>query len=90
MKENLIKTEMNVNNEKISVMRIGNEEYISLTDLAKYANPTDPSGVIRNWMSNKNSFEFYSLWEELNNENKKLKEKLLQFILRIILKLKNI
>lgn len=69
MKENLIKTEMNVNNEKISVMRIGNEEYISLTDLAKYANPTDPSGVIRNWMSNKNSFEFYSLWEELNNEN---------------------
>lgn len=32
MKENLIKTEMNVNNEKISVMRIGNEEYISLTD----------------------------------------------------------
>ena len=69
MKEYLIKTEMNVNNEKISVMRIGNEEYISLTDLAKYANPTDPSGVIRNWMSNKNSFEFYSLWEELNNEN---------------------
>ena len=69
MKENLIKTEMNVNNEKISVMRIGNEEYISLTDLAKYANPTNPSGVIRNWMSNKNSFEFYSLWEELNNEN---------------------
>ena len=69
MKENLIKTEMNVNNEKISVMRIVNEEYISLTDLAKYANPTDPSGVIRNWMSNKNSFEFYSLWEELNNEN---------------------
>lgn len=69
MKENLIKTEMNVNNEKISVMRIGNEEYISLTDLAKYANPTDPSGVIRNWMSNKNSFEFYSLWEELNNKN---------------------
>lgn len=69
MKENLIKTEMNVNNEKISVMRIGNEEYISLTDLAKYANPTDPSGVIRNWMSSKNSFEFYSLWEELNNKN---------------------
>ena len=69
IKNNLIKTEMNVNNKKIGVMRIGNEEYISLTDLARYANPNDPSGVIRNWMSNKNSFEFYSLWEELNNEN---------------------
>lgn len=29
----------------------------------------DPSGVIRNWMSNKNSFDFYNLWEKLNNEN---------------------
>ncbi len=37
MKNNLIKTEMNVNNNKISVIRIGNEEYISLTDLARYA-----------------------------------------------------
>ena len=37
MKDNLIKTEMNVNNNKINVMRIGNEEYISLTDLARYA-----------------------------------------------------
>jgi len=23
--------------------------------------------VIRNWMSNKNSFEFYALWKEINN-----------------------
>ena len=37
--------------------------------MAKYANPDDPSGVIRNWMSNKNSFAFYALWEELNNSN---------------------
>ncbi len=25
--------------------------------------------VIRNWMSNKNFFDFYNLWEELHNEN---------------------
>ena len=49
-------------------MRIGEVDYISLTDLAKQANPEDPSGVIRNWMSNKNSFDYYSLWEEINNE----------------------
>jgi len=48
-------------------MRIDGVEYISLTDLARYANKEDPSGVIRNWMSNKNSFIFYSFWEELNN-----------------------
>ena len=69
MKNNTIFTELIVKENKIGIMRIGNENYISLTDLAKYANPEDPSGVIRNWMSNKNSFEYYSLWEELNNPN---------------------
>ena len=69
MKNNVIQTEMNVNNKKVGIMRVNNIDYISITDLATYANPDDPSGVIRNWMSNKNSFAFYSLWEEINNEN---------------------
>lgn len=69
MKNNIIKEELNVLNNKVRVMRIDNIDYISLTDLAKYQNNEDPSGVIRNWMSNKNSFEFYSLWEELHNIN---------------------
>ncbi|MBQ2902062.1 MAG: KilA-N domain-containing protein [Agathobacter sp.] len=67
-KENIV-TEMNVNNNKVSIMRVNNIDYISITDLAKYANAEDPSGVIRNWMSNQNSFAFYSLWEEINNPN---------------------
>lgn len=58
-----------VSDTNVSVEHFGDADYISLTDLAKYVNPDDPSGVIRNWMSNKNSFDFYGLWEELNNEN---------------------
>lgn len=54
---------------KIGIMRIGHTDYISLTDLAKYQNRKDSSGVIRNWMSNKDSFEYYGLWEQINNEN---------------------
>ena len=69
MSKELIKTQMNVNNKLVRVMRVDNVDYISLTDLAKYQNENDPSGVIRNWMSNKNSFDFYNLWEELHNEN---------------------
>ena len=61
MKNNTIQTEMDVNNNKIKVMRINDVDYISLTDLAKYSNPEDPSGVIRNWMSNKNLFDYYGL-----------------------------
>ena len=49
--------------------RINKDDYICLTDLAKFANSKDPSGVIRNWMSSKDSFAFYSLWEEMNNSN---------------------
>ena len=69
MKKKLISTQMNVNNRLVRVMRVCTIDYISLTDLAKYQNEKDPSGVIRNWMSNKNSFDFYNLWEELHNEN---------------------
>lgn len=69
MSKELITTQMNVNNKLVRVMRVDNVDYISLTDLAKYQNENDPSGVIRNWMSNKNSFDFYNLWEELHNEN---------------------
>ena len=65
----MIKTEMKVKDNLVRVMRVGDIDYISLTDLAKYQNEDDPSGVIRNWMSNKNSFDFYNLWEELHNEN---------------------
>lgn len=42
-----ITTVMNVNENEIRVMRIDNEDYISLTDLAKYKNPRDPSDVIK-------------------------------------------
>ena len=60
---------MNVNKNDIRVMRIGNEDYISLTDLAKYKNPVDPSDVIKKWLSNYDTIEFLGLWEELSNEN---------------------
>lgn len=69
MKKEVIKTELKVKDNLVGVMRVGDVDYISLTDLAKYQNPIDPSGVIRKWVSNKNSFDFYNLWEELHNEN---------------------
>ena len=46
MKKELIKTEINVNNNKIGILRIGDTDYISLTDLAKYSNPENPANVI--------------------------------------------
>ena len=59
---------MNVNDNDIRVMRINNEDYISLTDLAKYKNKDDPSDVIKKWLSNYDTIEFLGLWEQLSNE----------------------
>ena len=58
MKRTIAKTEIQVNNNSVRIKRINNVDYISITDLAKFANEEDPSGVIRNWMSNKNSLRF--------------------------------
>lgn len=64
-----ITTIMNVNENEIRVMRINDEDYISLTDLARYKNLNDPSDVIKKWLSNYDTIEFLGLWEELSNEN---------------------
>ena len=66
---NGIMTVMNVNDNDVRVMRINNEDYISLTDLAKYKNPKEPSDVIKKWLSNYDTIEFLGLWEELSNDN---------------------
>ena len=44
-------------------------DYISITDIAKYKNTDDPRFVIQNWMRNRNTLEFIGLWEALNNPN---------------------
>lgn len=61
MKKDIIKTELMVNNNSIRIIRLETVDYISLTDLAKYQNPIEPSDVIRNWMSSKDLFVSYSL-----------------------------
>ncbi len=72
MKKEIIKTQMKVKENLVSVMRVGGIDYISLTDLARYKNHLTPGDVIIKWMSNKSSFDFYCLWEELSNPNFKL------------------
>ena len=69
MKKDIIKTELNVKDNIVGILKVGNVDYISITDIAKLKNVDDPSDVIKKWMTNKNSFDFYSLWEELFNPN---------------------
>ncbi len=69
MKKDIIKVEMKVKDNIIGVMRFGDVDYISLTDLAKFKNDKNPANVIIHWLSNKDTALYVGLWEELNNEN---------------------
>ncbi len=50
------------------------DDYISLTDIAKYRNPEFPADVVKNWLRIRSTIEFLGLWEQLNNPNFKLVE----------------
>ena len=69
MNKEMVQSEINVNDNKIKVIRIGTKEYISLTDLARYADEDDPRYPIQNWMRNKDVIAYLGLWERLNNED---------------------
>ena len=43
------------------------EEYICLTDMAKYKDPNRSDYVIQNWLRNRNTIEYLGIWETLYN-----------------------
>lgn len=55
-----------VDKTEISVITVGTEDYLSLTDMAKFKSD-DPAAVIGNWIRNRNTLEYLGLWEILYN-----------------------
>ncbi len=57
---------INVKDTEVSILKINDSDYISITDIAKYKTD-DTSAVIANWMRNRNTIEFLGIWETLYN-----------------------
>ena len=57
-----------VQNTSVMIISINKNDYISLTDIAKYKSD-DPTAVIGNWMRNRNTIEYLGIWESLYNPN---------------------
>jgi hypothetical protein len=55
-----------VQQTEITIIQVKDEDYISLTDIAKYKSD-DPAAVIGNWLRNRNTIEYLGLWEILYN-----------------------
>lgn len=51
----------------ISIIKVNNEDFISLTDIARNKNPEEPKDVVKNWMRSRTTIEFLGLWEQLFN-----------------------
>ena len=59
-----------INSQIISVSLSDNEDdYISLTDIAKFKKRERSDYIIQNWLRNRNTIEFLGIWEKINNQN---------------------
>ena len=60
---------------EITVLSKGtDDDYISLTDIAKYKNPEFPADVIKNWLRTRFTIDYLGAWEQLYNPDFKLVE----------------
>ena len=74
MKNKSIVTEIVVKENKVGVLRVGNVNYISLTDMAKYQNSSDPSFTVKNWLRRITTIDYIGLWEQIHNTSFNLVE----------------
>ena len=49
------------------MLTVAEEDYICLTDIARYKNKDATDDLIRNWLRNRNTIEFLGVWEQINN-----------------------
>ncbi len=56
-----------VDNVEILLYSKNNEDYISLTDMARFKNAETTGLVISHWLSTRYTVEFMGLWETINN-----------------------
>lgn len=64
-----MKKEIEVNGLKVQLKKQADDDYISLTDIARKKNIHEPKDVVKNWLRSKSTIEFLGLWEKINNPN---------------------
>ena len=58
---------INVQGRGIALISNKANDYISLTDMARYRDAERTNYIIQNWMRTRSAIEFCGLWEQLNN-----------------------
>lgn len=66
---------INVTGSEITVIRIDDSDYISLTDMANAKeSESRAADIIKNWLRNRYTLEFLGTWELIYNPNFKVVE----------------
>ncbi|NLX27818.1 MAG: KilA-N domain-containing protein [Bacteroidales bacterium] len=60
---------LTVQGREIALISDKVNDYISLTDMARYRDAERTNYIIQNWMRTRGAIEFCGLWEQLNNPN---------------------
>ena len=52
-----------IRDSEIKLVQANEQDYISLTDIARYKKSDHTDDLIRNWIRNRNTIEFIGIWE---------------------------
>ena len=63
------KETINVKGTEIILLSHKKDDYISLTDMAKFKNAEATGLVIAHWLSTRYTVDFLGIWERMNNPN---------------------
>lgn len=61
------RTTIEVQGASVAVLSENRQDFISLTDIARFKNPERSDDLVRNWLRNRNTVEFLGIWEKLHN-----------------------
>lgn len=61
------KTTIEVKGAAITVLSLKEDDYICITNIARYKNAERTDDLVRNWLRNRNNIEFPGIWEPLDN-----------------------
>jgi hypothetical protein len=58
---------INVKGTEIGLFSQGNDDYISITDIARHKDSANTDAIIQNWLRNRNTIELLGFWELMYN-----------------------
>ena len=61
------KTTIEVKETAVTVFSQSQQDFICITDIARYKDAERTDYLISNWLRNRNTIEFLGIWEQFNN-----------------------